>query len=79
MTSMIDIAPMSRFPKGIPEAEIVEILAPPGGSKIRVAYRLSPEAVRIIEEGAKRYGIGKNKALEIIIREARESWKKGKK
>ena len=76
--AMVELASMPRFPRVIPEDELYEILTATKGDKVPVSYRLTPEAIRVIEEAAERYSVDKTKALEIIIRETREQWKRKK-
>ena len=75
---MVQAAVMARFPSAVPDDELIEILTATKGDKVPVSYRLTPEALRILDEEAERFGVDKTKALEIMIREVRELRKKRK-
>ncbi len=64
---------MADFPTGIDQAELMGILTGRSGeTKTPKHYRLSAEALRILELEAAHYDVDATKALELILRDHRE-------
>ena len=65
---------MANYPKAVPPQEVVDFLSVPKSAKVQLNLRVTPEAVRILEEEAERIGdgTGKANALEALLREIRE-------
>ncbi len=68
---MVEIAPkMAKKKEFLSNSQRAYIFGPDEKMKTRaVSFRLTNEAIELIEEAAKRLNVNKTKALEYIIRE----------
>jgi hypothetical protein len=74
---MLNIASMrKKTVTGLDADEILELYTRGTANKKSMNFRLSDEARRILDLGMERYKTDRTKALEIILREIREIWKR---
>ena len=68
-----------KFSESISAEEVEGFLLATRAEKRQLNLRVTPEAIRILEEEAARIGTGRANALEAILREIRELRKRRKK